>query len=72
MDNGRYGMPDSVAKFVRRENLVRFSRMQAVEKDESERDLLSDLIKQFKNEHTAAGDFPRLPDEFSEGEMGMS
>ncbi len=58
MDNGRYAMPDSVAQFVRRENLVRFTRMLAVEQDGSERELLSDLIKQVRNEQTAAGDFP--------------
>ena len=49
---------DSVAKFVRRENLVRFSRMLAVERDESEREMLSDLIRQVRTEQTAAGDFP--------------
>ena len=71
MDNGRYGMPDSIAQFVRRENLVRFSRMLAVAQDESERELLSDLIKQVRNEQTAAGDFPCQAFGFSEGETGM-
>jgi hypothetical protein len=32
--------------------------MLAVAQDESERELLSDLIKQVRNEQTAAGDFP--------------
>jgi hypothetical protein len=57
MDGNRYGRPDDIGKFVRRENLARFSQMLAAEQNESERNLLSGLILQVRNEQAAAGDF---------------
>jgi hypothetical protein len=59
MDSFHHEQRECIERFVRHENIARFGRMLATERNESERRILAELIAQERGEQRNTGDLDK-------------